>query len=246
MAHPLVELSRTQQPTGQKIVLENYDLKPRLCRHGTWVGVKFEFVETVTLSFEHDPEELYVGWSINGTTVVDPGYGPFPPPFGAPVPGEPSVTYRTPVAGLYHRISFTSTAGHDEECLSVTVLYRTPAEAGAPAHVGPSRSVCLSGGRVDWPAYLLKAEQECLRHWYEILRRYVRVLPPWPPPPPLSRWLERVQPDDLLRFKLELETLEQLDPEADRELAEAIVQDLSNTVTLIGMPGSMLGRKETQ
>lgn len=245
MAYPLVELSRTEQPMGQHLVVENYDLNPRFCRQGIWVGWKFEFAETVVLSFEHDPEELYVGWSINGTTVVDPGFGPYPPPSGSTVPGTPSVTYRTPVSGFFHRISFTSTPGHDEECLWVHVLYRTPAEAGAPAHVGPARSVCLNGERVQWPAHLLKAEGECVQRWYEILRRYVRGVPPWPGPPPLRRWLERVRGEEAVRFKAELETLEQLDPEADRQLAEVIVSDLTRTVTWAGMPGSMLGRKDT-
>jgi hypothetical protein len=73
MAYPLVELSRARAADGEHLVVENYDLNPRFCRQGIWVGWKFEFAETVVLSFEHDPEELYVGWSINGTTVVDPG-----------------------------------------------------------------------------------------------------------------------------------------------------------------------------
>ena len=100
---------------------------------------------------------------------------------------------------------------------------------------------------MEWPAYLLKEEQECLRHWHEILRRYVRVVPPspWPDPGPLSRWLERVRGEEAVRFKAELETLEKLDPEADRRLAEAIVTDLTRTVTWAAMPGSMLGRKVT-
>ena len=38
MAHPLVEQSRTQEPIGQKIVVQNYELNPRFCRQGIWVA----------------------------------------------------------------------------------------------------------------------------------------------------------------------------------------------------------------
>ena len=105
MTHPLVELSRTRSVTDCYVEIENYEKHPVLCRFGVWVGWRCNFAETVLLAYEHDPEELYVGWQINGTTVIDPGYSAGTPPWGSPTPSAPSVTYRCPAGGLYHQLS---------------------------------------------------------------------------------------------------------------------------------------------
>jgi hypothetical protein len=239
MAHPLVELSRTKLQAGVHLLFEDYDKNPRLCRHGTWIGLQTTFSETVVLSYEHDPEPLYVGWALNGTTVVDPGYGTGTPPWGSPTPGDPSVIYTTPVGGLLHRLSLTSAAGSDEECVWVQVLYRAPAEAGAPSHLGPAMSVCLSGSAVAWPADKLEEERRCLAAFFDLLRRYVRVAHV-NPGDPVEQWLARLRGDIAVRVKTEIETLAKLDPKADRDLAEAIAADLAGLLRA-RMPGAGVG-----
>ncbi|CAN5258294.1 hypothetical protein BH20ACT5_BH20ACT5_07220 [soil metagenome] len=86
MATP-IELSDEVTTTGCDLVVIDYDQQPQLCRKGIWVGSQCQQSQRIVLSYEHDPEPLYVGWSINGTTVLDPGYGTFTPPGGSPAPG---------------------------------------------------------------------------------------------------------------------------------------------------------------
>jgi hypothetical protein len=235
----LVELSRTRSVTSSYVVTEDYTKKPTLCRSGVWVGLNSEFAETVVLSYEHDPEELYVGWSINGTTVIDPGYSAGTPPWGAPAPGDPSITYRCPVDGLFHRLSLSSTPGSEQECVWVRVLYRHPNEAAQPFHEGPSLSTCLSGAEVKWPPAKVKAEQACLAKFRELLRRYIEIAPPIGPgdPGPVERWLERVSGDDAIRVRALVEALEELSPEDDREVFEAIRADVASMVRWAQTPG---------
>src|SRR5262249_1463196 len=83
----------TKQLTGWHLVIEDYTKKHDLCRHRIWVGLEEDFSETVTFAFEHGNANLYIGWAINGTTVVDPGLGNGTPPQGLPCPGAPSVTF---------------------------------------------------------------------------------------------------------------------------------------------------------
>jgi hypothetical protein len=226
MSHQLIELSRTEHQTSAHLVIEDYTKRPTICRNGVWVGWKRTFTETVVLSFEHEPEELYIGWAINGTMVSDPGYSPGTPPWGAPAPGSSSVTYATPVGSFFHQLSLTSTAGSGEECLSVQVLFRGPTEAGAPAHYGPATSVCLSGSKVTWPADKLEAEKRCLASLFARLRQYVEIIHVNPGDPP-AQWLAQLRGDDAIRILAELDTLEKLDPKVDRELGEAIKADLA-------------------
>jgi hypothetical protein len=236
MAHPLIELSRTRHQTSAHVVIEDYNRHPTICRHGVWVGWSISFTETVVLSFEHDPEELYVGWAINGSTVIDPGYSLGTPPGGYPVPGAPLLTYVTPMDGFFHRLSLTSTSDTTEECAWVQVLYRGPTEAGAPAHYGPVMSVCLSGAEVRWPGKKLDEEKHCLRVFFDVLRRYVDVAHV-NPGDPVEQWLARIRGDDAVRLRAELDTLQELDPKVDRELAEAIKAELARIVRA-RMPGS--------
>jgi hypothetical protein len=245
MSHPLVELSRTRSVTSTTLVVVDYDAVPKICRHGWWVWLRKEFSETVVLSFEHDPEELYIGWAIGAATVIDPGYSPGTPPFGLPVPGHPSVTYRTPVDGFFHRISFTSTPAHEQECFWVQALYRTPAEAGAPAHHGPTMLVCLSGSELTWPAQKLKEEKECLDRFRDLLSRYIEVahVDPWDP---IERWVRSLQGDDAVRVRAQLNALEHLDPTSEKELFEAIRSDLSGRVRWALMPGAATARSEAE
>jgi len=238
MTHSLVELSDTRTVTTSYLVVEDYTKHPRLCRYGVWVGWKSEFTETVVLSYDHDPEELYVGWSINGTTVIDPGYSAGTPAWGAPAPGNPSVTYRCPVAGLYHRISLSSTPGDANQYLWVSVLYRHPNEANAPFHVGPSHSVCLSGSEIAWPAAKLAETQACLARLYDILRRYVEVAHVGPGDP-VESWLGELDGDEVARVDALLTTIEQLNRETDRLLFEAIRAELTGMVQWARSPGRL-------
>jgi hypothetical protein len=239
MAYPLVEHSRTKHETSVHLVIRDYDADRRLCRHGLWVGLKTTFTETVVLAYEHDPEELYVGWMINGTTVIDPGYSAGTPPWGQPAPGAPSVTYVAPFNGLFHRLSLTSTTGSGDSCLWVQVLYRSPTEAGVPAHQGPGMSVCLAGSSIAWPADKLEEERRCLAVFLDLLRRYVRVAQVHPRDP-VEQWLASLDGDMAVRVKAELETLGTIDPRVDRELAEAITADLTGIMTS-RIPGSGMG-----
>jgi hypothetical protein len=236
MSHPLVELSRVRNQTSAHIITEDYNKNPRFCRHGVWIGWQVNFTETVVLSYEHDPEELYVGWAINGTTVVDPGYGSGTPPWGAPAPGDPSITYVTPLDGLFHKISLTSTSGSNQECVQLQVLYRTPAEAVAPFHHGPMTSVCVSGSEIEWPAKLLEEERQCFAHFFDLLRRYVKIAFV-KPGDPVEQWISRLRGDDVVRIRAELETLQLLDGHAQQKLADAIKSDLVR-VLRTRMPGA--------
>jgi hypothetical protein len=236
MTHPLVELSRTRSVTKCYLVVEDYVKHPRLCRSGIWIGLKCEFAETVVLAYEHDPEDLYVGWSIDGTTVIDPGYSSGTPPWGSPAPGAPSVVYRCPVNGLFHELSLTSTPAADESCLWVQVLYRYPNEAGAPFHYGPSMSVCVKGWEITWPATKVKETNACLARLYDLLRRYVEIAHVGPGDP-VERWLERLEGDEAVRVRAMVETLGDLDPEADRELVDAVKEELTASVRWAQSPG---------
>jgi len=74
----------------------------------------------VTLAWEHSEEgHPYIGWSVNGETVMDPGGDPL---VLEPCPGLASVRYTCPIDDLYHQISFTSTPGHPQVCFWVQAL----------------------------------------------------------------------------------------------------------------------------
>ena len=61
MAHPLVVLSDTKSITDVSVVTIDYGSGlPLLCRSGIWVGLQTLYTETI-VSYEHEPEELYVG-----------------------------------------------------------------------------------------------------------------------------------------------------------------------------------------
>jgi hypothetical protein len=240
MTHPLVELSRTRSVTDCYVEIENYEKHPVLCRFGVWVGWRCNFAETVLLAYEHDPEELYVGWQINGTTVIDPGYSAGTPPWGSPAPSAPSVTYRCPAGGLYHQLSLTSTPSHDQVCLWVQVLYRHPNEANAPFHYGPAMSVCVRGWSVTWPAAKLAETRECLERFYNRLRQYVEIGHVGPGDP-VERWLAGLEGDEAVRVKALVETLEQLDPREEPELRERITAELRAIVRWAKSPGASRG-----
>jgi hypothetical protein len=239
MANSLVENRRTKQVTGKYVTYEDYDAKPRLCRHGVWVGLKTEFSETVVVSYEHGDEEVYVGWSINGITVCDPGYGPIILPPGFPAPKESSVLYSVPTDGFFHRLSLRSSPGSDTVGLLVQVLYRLPNEQGAPAHAGPSTIVYLSGNYVEWPAWKLEEERQCLLRWRDIADRYVRVRRV-PIGEPVIDLLARAQGDVAVRLRAILETIDQVDPVADANLATAMKAEIDGLVDWLVMPGAKL------
>jgi hypothetical protein len=87
MAHPPVVESTTELDIRCMVVVEDFTRHPMFSRSGIWIGERCEFKQQVVLSYEHDPEQLYVGWAINGSTVFDPGLSAGSRPEGDPVPG---------------------------------------------------------------------------------------------------------------------------------------------------------------
>jgi hypothetical protein len=225
MPGQLVELSRTAVETDSNIIFEDYTHHPHICRYGLWIGLQVSFIETLTLSYDHTEEPLYVGWSVNGTTIVNPGYSASTPPWGSPVPGFPSVTYKCPVDGFFHRISFISTAGDPVECFTVQVLYRGPNDQFSPPHHGPSMYVCLSGSAIEWPEDKLKAERECLAAFWEKIRHYVQVAHVNPGDP--VEWLSRFRGEEVIQLKAQVEVLERLNEKTQPMLAAAIRNNLT-------------------
>jgi hypothetical protein len=236
MDHPLTETSSIAI-TSTYVVIEDYNLHPALCRFGVWVGLKREFFETYLLSYEHDPEELYVGWAVNGDTLIDPGYSAGTPPWGAPVPGVPGVSYTCPVAGLYHRISLAGTPGMEPQHLWVQVLYRYPTEYGQPFHYGPGLWVDLVGYSIAWPADKLEEWRECLHRFWELIERYLEEARVGPGDP-VERWLEGLRGEEAVRLKALVETLGDLQGDEDRELREAILGELRGIAHWARSPGA--------
>ena len=236
MDHPLTEVSSITI-TNSYVVVEDYDRHPALCRFGVWVGIKREYLETYLLSYEHDPEELYVGWAINGTTVIDPGYTAGTPPSGEPVPGSPFVTYKCPVGGYYHQISLAGSPGMDPQSLWVQVLYRYPNENGQPFHYGPGRWIDLVGYSIAWPAAKLKETQDCLARFWALIQRYLEIARVGPGDP-VERWLERLRGEEAVQLKALVETLGELNENEDSELREAILSELRGMVRWAQSPGA--------
>jgi hypothetical protein len=224
MADQLVQLSDTINVTAKSLIIIDYNAHPELCRRGIWVGWQETFTETVTLAYEHTEDPFYVGWQINGTTVIDPGFSAGTPPWGAPCPGAPSVTYRCPVDGFFHEISLTSSSGDPTECVQVQVLYRGPADQYKPAHYGPSMYVCLSGSKIEWPADKVKAWESCLAALWAKLRQYVELAHVNPGDP--VEFLAGLPPALATRLQAGVETLEHLDGAAQPRLAKAIKDDV--------------------
>jgi hypothetical protein len=235
MADELKVLSDTKSGTGGHLVTEDYDKHPQACRHGVWIGWKETFSQTVTLAFEHT-EHPYVGWSINGVTVIDPGYGPIVQPPGDPCPGAPSVLYTCPVGGLFHQISFTSISGSPKACLSVQAIYREHGEQGLPVHGGPAMTLCLSGSDIDWPAYLILQEQACLRRWRDILRKYVEVAHVGPLDP--IELLASLPAEEVTLLQAAAEALEQVKPDEQPVLANALRDTVIGVLRSRMLPGA--------
>ena len=228
MSNTLSEISRTRNITGSSIVTEDYDSHFRLCRSGIWVGVEDTFTETVTISYEHT-NELYVGWKINGATIVDPGYSSGTPPWGSPVPGVPGVIYKCPVDGFFHRISFTSTSGMDEQCFYAQVLYRNGiAEASMAPHSGPSLNVCISGKEIDWPEDKLEEESNCLKALFEKLNRYKLIRKVFPPDP--VEWLGRFEGQEAQILKAMVDTYESVNTERQPILSKMLEESIVNSL----------------
>jgi hypothetical protein len=236
MANQLVVVDDSKSPTGGHVVVEDYDEHPRPCRRGLWIGWKETFSQRVTLAFER-PGHPYVGWSLNGVTVIDPGSGPFPRPPGEPCPGQPSVLYFAPVGGLENQIQFTGAPGIPRVCLGVQALYRE--HGNLPALVaGPSTTVCLSGADIEWPAFLVKEEIACQKRWWEILRRYVEVADVGPLDP--VAFLGELPDQDLKVLHAAAQTLERITGEDQPELANAIRERVVGILRsrMVGAPGA--------
>lgn len=197
-----------------------------------WVGWLCNFTETVVLSYEHDPNPLYVGWQLNGITVIDPGFSQGNWPYGDPVPGLPSLTYVCPYQGFYHKIAITGSQGMDEVCLWAQVLYRpgdaNPANPG-PALDGPGMNVCIDGYRVIEPVRLQEEWRACLAEFAERLRRFEEIAR-INPGDPVERWLEGLDPVEGYKLVGMVETLGQLDPQRDEVLQSAIENELRGFV----------------
>jgi hypothetical protein len=234
MANELKVVSDTRNVTGGHLVFEDYDRHPRACRHGVWVGWKETFSQTVMLAFEHVAHP-YVGWSVNGVTVIDPGYGPFTPPPGAPCPGVPSVLYSGPVGGLFHQISFTSSSGAPRACFWVQVIYREHGEQNLPPREGPGMTLCVSGSDIEWPAFLVAEERACLRRWWDILRRYVEVADVGPLDP--VEFLTSLPAEELAMMQAAAETLEKINRDEQPTLSNAL-RDTVIGILRARMPGA--------
>jgi hypothetical protein len=220
----LVQLNDTKQITGWHLVTKDYTKEHDLCRHGVWVGLLEEFSETVTFAYEHSNENLYVGWAINGTTVVDPGYGSGTPPEGLPCPGAPSVTFHCPVDGYFHEISLTSTPGDPDESLAVQVLYVVYPNPDTILN-GPFTYVDLAGSETIWPAHLVQEANACYAAFWEKLHQYVAGPGHVAPGDPVE-WLAGLPAEVAVRLEAEVATLTQLDAQAQPRLAKAIQDDL--------------------
>ncbi|MDQ6773747.1 MAG: hypothetical protein M3024_12295 [Candidatus Dormibacteraeota bacterium] len=230
MTHPLVIESSTHVDTGCAVVVEDYDRHPALCRSGIWVGERCDFRETVVLSFEHDPDPLYAGWAINGTTLIDPGLSPGTSPWGDPVPAVAGVTYVCPYLGFYHKIALTGTAGMSQVCPWVQVLYRPiTANPTDPAQLGPGMYVCIDGFRIDWPADKLAEWQACIVGLMERLRGLEQIAHIGPGDP-VEQWLERGDPEAAFRLGAMVDALETLHPERDRGLKAAVEAEIRVTI----------------
>jgi hypothetical protein len=230
MSDPLVVLSDTKNIVSQGIIVIDYDKVHHFCRHGLWEGFQQVYTETVTLAYEHTVEE-YVGWRVNGTVVVDPGYSAGTPPWGAPLPGFPSVRFACPVGGYYHQISFTSSANDPVEKFWVQAIYRTNAQEQVPID-GPGTWVTLSGQYVDWPWFLLQQQEECLEHWIELInsvRAIIGGFAPVSPGDPVE-WAAQFTPEEASRLKAGLAILEKLDAERQPELAQRVAADVNDIV----------------
>jgi len=235
----LLELSDEKTTTSCRLIIVNYDLVFNLCRKGIWVGRRCQQRERIVLSYEHDPEVLYVGWSINGTTVLDPGYGTFTPPWGAPAPGMPDVTYETGVDWFAHRIALSVEPGTPSRTVQLRVLYRHPDEASEPAHLGPSRAVSLSGVALHWSAAKLEDERRCWNDLKNYLRRFVKVAHVGPGDP-VERALEQVQDPEDMAMLASARVVAELDQNADADLIEEYSRAVSALVNRFAL-GRILG-----
>jgi hypothetical protein len=83
----------------------------------------------------------------------------------------------------------------------------------------------------------LQEEQSCLNIYHHLLGEYVQVQHVGPGDP-VERWLACIQGDEAIRLRAEIETLEKIDRENDRQLFNAIVSDLNRAVQWAKMPGS--------
>ena len=228
MTVELKVLSKKKSVTGGRLVVEDYDDHRVLCRRGLWVGWQETFIQTVTLGYEHEGYDLVVGWAVNGQTIFDPGHGTaviFP---GEPCPGQPSVRYVCPVEGHWHRISFLSTPGEPEHCLSVQALFRRRDTGWQQLEDGPFIQVCVSGSVIQWPAHLIKEEAACLRHVWDVLKRYAEVAHVNPGDP--VQFLAAFPVAELRRLEASAQTLERLDEKEQPALAQALRESIVGTL----------------
>jgi hypothetical protein len=222
-----VEVSRTQTPTATRTVVTDYFRNPAVCRDRVWVGQAHEYVERVVLEVEDIPPfvslgDLLLGWLLAGSTFVGLYRATGTQRIGGVVPGHPSVTYEA----VGRRIEFTSTPGQGEECFSVRVHYRILPDT---PQRGVTKQVCISGTDVGWPKLSLGDEQECLKGVRDFFDRH-KFIPPDRPWPPIERALRRLRGDDAVRIRAHIDTLDRLDPNAEKELFQAVSAELHGFV----------------
>jgi len=227
MADPLVVLSDTVNIISQGIVVIDYDQPQHhaLCRHGLWEGWQEVYTQTIKLAFEHDADhpEYVVGWQVHGQTIVDPGFSSGTPPWGAPLPGFPTVTYVCPADGYFHEIAFTSSPGDPIEKFWVQVLYRSSYEQASPS-VGPGTWVTLSGQTIEWPWFLLAEQGECIKRFLQLInsiRATVGGFAPVNPGDPVE-WATQFTPEEARHLQAALHVLGRMDVDKQSELAKRI------------------------
>jgi hypothetical protein len=164
---------------------------------------------------------------VDGQMIVDPGYGDamlFP----APCPGLPSVRYLCPVQGHWHRISLISTSGEPEQCLSLQALFRRRDDNYQKIEDGPIVRVCVSGSVIQWPAHLVKEEASCLRHLWDVLKRYAEVAHVNPGDP--VQFLSAFPASELRRLEASAQALEQIDEKEQPALSQALRESVVGTL----------------
>ncbi|HEX6500699.1 MAG TPA: hypothetical protein VF054_16955 [Micromonosporaceae bacterium] len=227
--YTLEEISRSRAEAGSGIAFEDYGANPALCRHGVWIGLANYYSETVTISFEHDPDRLNVFWKLQNSEVLYPGPGA---PTSGPVPAAPGVRYIWPAEGRQHKISFVSAPGTKQTRVYAQVLYVR--EDGDEIEYGPSITVRISGEADFWPPDKLEEEQRCQQHWHDLRTRYVRWREPRPGEPIMK--LHEVRGLAAVRLAAIADAVESLDEASDRELAQALRAELTAKLSEVEIP----------
>ena len=93
---------------------------------------------------------------------------------------------------------------------------------------GPSIRVCVSGSVIQWPAHLIKEEASCLRHVWDVLKRYAEIAHVNPGDP--VQFLGAFPVAELRRLEASAQTLERIDTQEQPALAQALRESIVGTL----------------